>query len=793
MLKEKDFVRTGLKPFPTDNIKFPISPLLPLRDIVLFPKMVVPLYVLRQKSTIAIEKAYEGNKKIIAITQKDMNKENPKEADLYHYGTVGEVLQLLRIPDGSIKVLIEGNYRIELLEFIASNKYYQGKYRKINEQFSMNKDLEVLMRSVIRQFETYIELNPKIPSEIRVALFNVFDPLFITDTISANLMIRIEEKQKLLEIFDVKERLILLMGILDKENEILAMEQQLMEKVKHQIGKTQKEYFLNEQLKVIEQELGINESEDSEITDFSIKIKKVKMSKEAEDKAHKELSRFEKMAALSPEATVSRTYLEWFTELPWAKQTKDKIDLEKAEKILNEDHYGLEEVKERILEHLAVNRMVKNIKGPILCFVGPPGVGKTSLAKSIARALGRRFVRVSLGGVRDEAEIRGHRRTYIGALPGKIVLGMRKAGTINPVFLMDEVDKMSADFHGDPASALLEVLDPEQNKGFVDHYLEVEYDLSKVMFITTANTFDGIPYPLLDRMEVITIEGYTEDDKIQIAQQFLVPKQLKSHGLKKSNLVFKEEALKLIINGYTKESGVRNLEKQIQKICRKVVRIFVASKNKIKKEVIDEKKVQEYLGYIKYKDMEVISKNEIGVVNGLAWTEVGGELLSTETTVMKGRGNLLLTGKLGEVMQESAKAALSYIRSRYKDFNISPNFYKNYDIHIHIPEGAIPKDGPSAGITMATSMISALSKRPVKNGVAMTGEITLRGKILKIGGLKEKILAAKRNNIHIVLIPSDNKDELESLSPKLKEDMRIVLVNNMEDVLKFVFNKHAKR
>jgi len=786
MLKEKESSNTI-------NLKPNILPLLPLRDIVLFPKMIVPLYVMRQKSISAIEKAYEGNKKIIAVTQKDMNKENPKEDDLYHYGTVGEVLQLLRIPDGSIKVLLEGNYRIELLKFIAFNKFFQGRYRKISEQFSMNKDLEALMRSVIRQFETYIDLNPKVQNEIRVAIYNVYDPLFITDIIAANIMIRIEEKQKLLETFDVKERLILLMGILDKENEILKMEQQIMEKVKQQIGKTQKEYFLNEQLKVIEQELGINESEDTEITEFSIKIKKVKMSKEAEDKAYKELGRFEKMAALSPEATVSRTYLEWLTELPWSKQTKDKIDLEKAEKILNDDHYGLEEVKERILEHLAVNRMVRNIKGPILCFVGPPGVGKTSLAKSIARALGRRFVRVSLGGVRDEAEIRGHRRTYIGALPGKIIQGMRKAGSINPVFLMDEVDKMSTDFRGDPASALLEVLDPEQNKGFMDHYLEIEYDLSKVMFITTANTFDGIPYSLLDRMEVISIAGYTEDDKIHIAQQFLIPKQLKLHGLKKSNLVFAEEALKLIINGYTKEAGVRNLEKQIQKICRKVVRKFVASKNKIKKEVIDEKKIQEYLGHIKYKDMEVISKNEIGVVNGLAWTEVGGELLPTETTVMKGKGTLLLTGKLGEVMQESAKAALSYIRSRYKDYNIPSNFYKNYDIHIHIPEGAISKDGPSAGITMATSMISALSKRPVKKSIAMTGEITLRGKILKIGGLKEKILAAKRNNIHTIIIPSENKDELESFSSKLKENIKIIMVDSMDDVLRHVFYRRQKR
>jgi ATP-dependent Lon protease len=649
---------------------------------------------------------------------------------------------------------------------------------------------EALKRTMLKQFEIYVHLSERIPEDIFFTIKAIEDPAALVDAVANYISLQMKDKQRILEEMNIEKRFVMINQLLSSENELLQLENQIISQVKTRIGKNQKEFYLNEQLKVIEKELGIGCEEDIELKSLDDKIRKIPLSKESQDKVESELLRLSKMSPLSPEATVSRTYIEWLISLPWGKKTKDKLDLDRAQRILDKGHYGLTKIKERILEYLAVHQLVKNPKGPILCFVGPPGVGKTSLARSIALTLARKFVRVSLGGIHDEAEIRGHRRTYIGSLPGKIILSMKKAGSLNPVFLLDEVDKMSYDFRGDPSAALLEVLDPEQNCAFNDHYLDVDFDLSSVLFITTANVAEDIPPTLLDRMEILPLPGYTADEKIEIASQFLIPRQIKEHGLHKRNIEFPRDSIAHIVNEYTREAGVRNLEREIAKTCRKIAKEMVRKKKKWN-ETITRDKVRELLGPVRYQRLPVHAVGEIGVATGLAWTEMGGELLPTETSVVKGKGSLTLTGQLGEIMQESAKAALTYIRSRCNKFKISPNFYNNVDIHIHIPEGAIPKDGPSAGVTMATSLLSALSKRPVRQDIAMTGEITLRGKVLKIGGVKEKILAAHRANIRTVILPWENKDEVEELPATVREEMKFLLVNNLDEVLDIALQKKS--
>lgn len=773
-----------------DRDETAIFPVMPLKEIVVFPGNITPLYVVRQKSLAALEETLNRDKQIFLAAQKNPDVENPSADDIYHTGTVAEILQVLRVPDGSAKILAQGQYVGRIVDLLKNEKFLQALIVRVPTHYRPSKHLEALMRTTLRQFESYAKLSDKIPDDLWLSIKNIDNPASLANAIANYTALKTKDKQTLLETALVEKKFLLLTHLLDAENELLELENKILSQVKSQIGKSQKEYYLSEQLKAIEKELGIASEEDIEFEELAERIEKGKLSKEARAKAQKEVARLSKMAPLSPEATVSRTYLEWLTDLPWGKHTKDHLDLDRAQRILDEDHYGLEKIKERIIEYLAVHKLVKSMKGPILCFVGPPGVGKTSLARSIARTLGRRFVRVSLGGVRDEAEIRGHRRTYIGALPGKIIQCIKKAGSINPVFLMDEIDKMSVDFRGDPSAALLEVLDPEQNKAFNDHYLEVDFDLSEVLFITTANTTGGIPPALIDRMEVLRLPGYTQDEKLEIATQFLIPKQLKSHGLTKRNITFTTKALELIITGYTREAGVRNLEREIASIFRKVAKRMV-HQNRKWLEKINAEKVREYLGPIRHKDLELHRASEIGVATGLAWTDVGGEILPTETTIMKGKGNLVLTGKLGEVMQESAKTALSYIRSRTAKLKINENFYKTTDIHIHIPEGAIAKDGPSAGVTMATSMVSALSNCPVRQDIAMTGEITLRGKVLKIGGLKEKILAAHRANIRTIIIPKENRDDLEEISDKIRQDIKFILVENLDEVIDASLVKRA--
>lgn len=763
-----------------------LIPAIPLKDIVVFPNCITPLFVMRPKSLAALEDAVASDKRLFLVTQKSVDVESPAPDDLYEYGTVAEVLQVLRMPDGAAKVLVEGQFTARALGFEPSDRALQALVLRQEVRSTDSKNRDALVRLVLNQFETYVKLVEKIPDELLLSVRNYEDPVQIASTISHYAQFKTRDKQQLLEQFDLDKKLLLLSQLLSQENELLELENKIMSQVKSQIGKSQKEYFLNEQLKVIEKELGLNSDEDVEIEELAEKIEKSKMSDEAREKATRELNRLAKMAPLSPEATVSRTYIEWLLDLPWGKYTKDKKDLDAAQAVLDADHYGLTKVKDRIVEFLAVHQLTKHkAKGPILCLVGPPGVGKTSLARSVAQALGRKFVRISLGGVRDEAEIRGHRRTYIGSLPGKIIQAMKKAGSQNPLFLLDEIDKMASDFRGDPAAALLEVLDPEQNKSFNDHYLEVDYDLSDVFFLTTANTTAGIPAPLLDRMELIRIPGYTEDEKLEIAERYLVPKQVKANGLSARHVEFTREAIKTVINSYTREAGVRNLEREIATVCRRVAKDLVRSRKtrSAAKVLVTPEKVRELLGPIRFKDIEINREPEVGVATGLAWTEVGGELLPAEVTVMKGRGNLVLTGKLGEVMQESAKAALSYIRSRSDRLKIPADFYKNFDIHVHVPEGAIPKDGPSAGVTMTTSMVSALTNRPVRQDVAMTGEITLRGKVLKIGGLKEKVLAAHRAHIRNVIIPQDNVDDLEDISKSVRDEMNFIAVENVDQVL----------
>ncbi len=755
-------------------------PMMPVRDLVIFPYMMTPFVVGRESSIRALEDALAGDKKIFLATQHDPSIDDPKPAEIFQVGTIANIMQSVKLPDGNIKVLVEGGERGRIVKVSTDEGYFRVTVKTANFRTVTTPSLEQLVQRVTALFEQYVKLSQSLNYETMIAAVKVEEIGKFTDTVAANLNVSIEEKQELLEIFDPVDRLTRLADILDIEIEKLNVDRTIQGRVKRQMERAQREYYLNEKIKAIQKELGRNEK--SEIDELKKKIETSGMTKDARDKADQELKRLEMMPPMSAESTVSRNYLDWLLAVPWKKKTREIRDLRHAEKILEEDHYGLEKIKERILEFLAVRQLVKNPRGSILCFVGPPGVGKTSLGRSIARATGRKFVRLSLGGVRDEAEIRGHRRTYIGALPGQIIQMMKKAGTVNPIFLLDEVEKMSMDFRGDPSAALLEVLDPEQNYMFMDHYLDVEYDLSKVVFITTANVTHTIPQPLQDRMEILRLSGYMEPEKLEIAKRFLVRKQLEAAGLKSENLTFTDDALVSVIRGYTREAGVRNLEREIANICRKVAR-RVVQEGKAFQVTVGPDDVQEYLGVIKYRDTKSEEKNEVGLATGLAWTEVGGQILNIEATVMQGKGKLLLTGKLGDVMQESGQAAMSYVRSRTAQLGLPADFYRNMDIHIHIPEGAIPKDGPSAGITLATAVVSALTKIPIRRGIAMTGEITLRGKVLPIGGVKEKLLAAHRAGSRTVILPRDNEKDLSEIPANIQQELAIKLVENMDEVL----------
>ena len=758
-------------------------PLLPLRDIIVFPHMVVPLFVGRQRSIKALEEATQKQSLIFLSSQKDAKTNEPAEDDIYKIGTLGSVVQMLKLPDGTVKVLIEGKKRAKVARFVANPDFFMVEVEDAPELVERNTEIDALVREVHTTFENYVKLKKKIPPEMVMSVSSIDDPARLADTIVAHLGIKLEDRQSLLESFNAAERLEKVLGHMRAEIEILEVERRIRSRVKKQMERSQKEYYLNEQMRAIQKELGEKDEFKNEIQEIEDKLKQKKLSAEAKDKVEKELKKLKMMSPMSAEATVVRNYIDWIVSLPWNECTDDKLDINEAERVLEEDHYGLEKVKERILEYLAVQSLVGKIKGPILCLVGPPGVGKTSLGRSIARSTGRKFIRVSLGGVRDEAEIRGHRRTYIGAMPGKIIQSMKKAGSSNPVFLMDEIDKMSTDFRGDPSSALLEVLDPEQNTSFNDHYLDLDFDLSKVMFITTANSLDRIPRPLQDRMEIIRIAGYTELEKLSIAKKYLLEKQKEANGLTSENLAFTDNALLGVIRHYTKEAGVRNLEREIAAICRKVA-VEVVRKDRNAKIQVGTKGLNKYLGPNKYRYGKAETEVKIGVTTGLAWTEMGGELLSTEVTIMPGKGQLIITGKLGDVMQESARAAMSYVRSRAVELGLDKDFYQNVDVHIHVPEGAIPKDGPSAGITMATSLVSALLKIPVHNDLAMTGEITLRGTVLPIGGLKEKILAAHRAGIKKVLIPSENEKDIEEIPAVVLKAVELELVSHVDQVLK---------
>lgn len=763
-------------------------PLLPLRELVIFPNMVIPLFVGREQSINALEEAISLKSYIFIATQKDPGVEKPKLEDVYSIGTIAKIVQIYKLPDDTLKILVEGLGRAKIKNTEKFKNFLKVKVEKIKIKNSKNLKIEALMRLTISRFEQYLELNNKLPSEMMLSIKNIEKPDKLADVIASNLILKVKEKQNLLETVNPLERLEKLIVILKKEINILELEKKIQERVEVNLENFQKDYYLKEQLKEIRKELGDTEKNISEADEFQEKILSLKLIKEVEEKCIKEAKRLEKIPFLSAESGVIINYLEWIISLPWNKKTKEKLNIKLVKKVLDEDHYGLSDIKERILEYLAVKKLSNKQIGTILCLIGPPGVGKTSLAKSIARAMGRKFVRTSLGGVRDEAEIRGHRKTYIGSMPGRIIQGIVNAKTRNPVYLLDEIDKMSIDFRGDPASALLEVLDPEQNNTFSDHYLEVPFDLSEVMFITTANNEDEIPYSLRDRMEIINIPGYTEFEKLQIAQLFLIPKQLKNHGFNKSDIEISEKATKKIIKEYTREAGVRGLEKEVASILRKVALNMVYSKEK-KRTRITLKNLENYLGIPKYKIGKIEKEDEIGLATGLAWTEIGGEVLSVETIVMPGKGKLTLTGQLGEVMQESGKAALTYARSRAAEFKIDNKFYENCDIHVHIPEGAIPKDGPSAGITMATSLISSLTEIPIRKDVAMTGEITLRGKVLPVGGLKEKILAAYQSGIKTVIIPQDNIKNLEDLPNDIKKRLKFVMVDNLDEVLKIALTR----
>ncbi len=767
-----------------------LKPLLPLRDIVIFPSMVVPLFVGREKSIKALQEVMKNDKSIVLVTQKNSEIDDPSGRDLYQYGCLSKILQLLKLPDGTVKVLVEGEKRIKILKHNETSNTYLNCEVEIVEDQNVTKELEPLATGLIKKFDRLQVLTKKDLNDGLSNLKNLKDPIQIANNISSNLNIQIFEKQELLEILDLKKRLEKIHQLIEKETSVLSVEKKIRGRVKNQMEKTQREYYLNEQLKAIQKELGeIDEGKD-ELTSLTKAISDAKMPKLAKEKCLSELKKLKSMSPMSAEATVVRNYLDWMTELPWSNKSKIKTDLTNAQKILDEDHYGLEKVKERIIEFLAVQKRIQKMKGPILCLVGPPGVGKTSLGKSIAKATNRKFIRISLGGIRDEAEIRGHRRTYIGSLPGKIIQMMKKAGTKNPLFLLDEIDKVGNDYRGDPSSALLEALDPEQNKEFNDHYLEVDYDLSDVMFVTTANTLNILP-PLLDRMEVIRLSGYTEDEKVNISQKYLIPNQSKNNGLKKEEWNINEEINRKIIRHYTRESGVRNLEREISKIARKLVK-KIDNNEKINNP-LNEKDLKNLLGVEKFNYGEIEEENRIGVVTGLAWTEVGGEILKIESAVMPGKGKMQITGKLGDVMQESVKAAKSYIRSKSLDYGIIPPIFDKKDFHIHVPEGATPKDGPSAGIGMVTSIISAITETPVNKNVAMTGEITLRGLVLPIGGLKEKLLAAHRAGIKKVLIPMENKKDLIEVPKTVLDSVEIIPVKNVDEVLKVALTKPLKR
>ncbi len=767
-----------------------LKPLLPLRDIVIFPSMVVPLFVGREKSIKALQEVMKSDKSIVLVTQKNSEVDDPSGKDLYQYGCLSKVLQLLKLPDGTVKVLVEGEKRVKITKHNEDANDFLTCEIEIAEDKIDGKDLDQLALGLIKKFEKLQVLNKKELSDSSINLKNLKNPTQIANNISSNLNIQIFEKQELLEIVDLKKRLEKIHQLIEKETSVLSVEKKIRGRVKNQMEKTQREYYLNEQLKAIQKELGeIDEGKD-ELTSLSKSISEAKMPKHAKEKCLSELKKLKSMSPMSAEATVVRNYLDWMTELPWSNKSKINSDLNNAQKILDEDHYGLEKVKERIIEFLAVQKRIQKMKGPILCLVGPPGVGKTSLGKSIAKATNRKFIRISLGGIRDEAEIRGHRRTYIGSLPGKIIQMMKKAGTKNPLFLLDEIDKVGNDYRGDPSSALLEALDPEQNKEFNDHYLEVDYDLSDVMFVTTANTLNILP-PLLDRMEVIRLSGYTEDEKVNISQKYLIPNQSKNNGLKKEEWNIDENINRKIIRHYTRESGVRNLEREISKIARKLVK-KIDNKEKVNNPT-NEKDLKDLLGVQKFNYGEIEEENRVGVVTGLAWTEVGGEILKIESAIMPGKGKMQITGKLGDVMQESVKAAKSYIRSKSLDFGIIPPVFDKKDFHIHVPEGATPKDGPSAGVGMVTSIISAITEIPVNKDVAMTGEITLRGLVLPIGGLKEKLLAAHRAGIKKVLIPIENKKDLIEVPKTVLESVEIIPVKNVEEVLKVALTKPLKR
>jgi ATP-dependent Lon protease len=756
-------------------------PVLPLRDVVVYPHMVIPLFVGRDKSIKALEAAMEQDKEILLVAQKSASDDDPTEEDIYRIGTLSTILQLLKLPDGTVKVLVEGGQRAKIVNFIDNDQFFTAQVSVLEAEAIDEREAEALSRSVLNQFDQYVKLNKKVPPEVLTSLAGIDDPNRLLDTIAAHMALKIDEKQHILAITDLRERFEHLLTMMESELDLLQVEKRIRGRVKKQMEKSQREYYLNEQMKAIQKELGDLDEAPNEMEELEQKIEKAGMSKEANTKATAELNKLKMMSPMSAEATVVRNYIDWLVQVPWKKKTKLRHDLALAEKVLDEDHYGLEKVKERILEYLAVQQRVKKLKGPILCLVGPPGVGKTSLGKSIARATNRKFIRMALGGVRDEAEIRGHRRTYIGSMPGKIVQNLAKVETRNPLFLLDEIDKMASDFRGDPASAMLEVLDPEQNHTFNDHYLEVDYDLSDVMFIATANSMN-IPGPLLDRMEVIRIAGYTEDEKLNIAQRYLVSKEIKANGLRDDEIIIKDEALLDIVRYYTREAGVRGLQRDIAKICRKVVKQLVSDESCTQINVGSDN-LQDFLGVRRFRYGLAEELDQVGQVTGLAWTEVGGELLSIETVVVAGKGKHTVTGQLGDVMKESIQAAMSVVRSRAAALGIRPDFYENKDIHVHVPEGAIPKDGPSAGVGMCTALVSVLTGIPVRADVAMTGEITLRGEVLPIGGLKEKLLAAHRGGIKTVIIPEENRRNLEEVPDNIKANLDIHPVKWIDEVL----------
>ncbi len=774
-----------------EDIKDNVVPLLPIRGITIFPHMVLHFDVGRPKSILALEDAMVKNQTIFLITQVDHKVENPTLEDIYRIGTVSKIKQILKLPGDTIRVLVEGLYRAEIDQIISEEPFFECSVKMHSEiEVGMTAEVEALMRQAISTFEEYTKLNNTIPDEILLTVVDIDEPGKLGDVITSYLILKQENRQELLEAVNPIDRLKKLLEIMAREIDILKIERKIGMKVKRKIDKMQKEYYLREQLKVIQDELGDRDGIQAEVEEYKKKIDKLKPPKEVKDKALYELSRLEKLGTNSPESGVIRTYIDWVVNLPWTKETKDIEDLDKVKEVLENEHYGLEDVKERILEYLAVRKLNKTMRGPILCLVGPPGVGKTSIAKSIANAMNRKFVRMSLGGIRDEAEIRGHRKTYIGAIPGRIIYSMKQAASKNPVFLMDEIDKMSSDFKGDPADALLEVLDSEQNNNFRDHYLELPFDLSKVLFITTANTLETIPRPLMDRMEIIDVSGYTDEEKVQICSRHLIQRQLKENGLIENNLSISEKAIKDIINLYTRESGVRNLERRVGAICRKAA--VEVAKDKNKKIKITQQNLQKYLGAPRYKFEEKSNKDQIGVVMGLAWTAYGGDTLAIEVMPMPGSGKLELTGHLGDVMKESARAGYSYVRALAAQFNIDPDFYKVTDIHVHVPEGAVPKDGPSAGVTLITAMVSALSKKPVRSDIAMTGEITLTGRILPIGGVKEKSLAAYRAGIRIVILPAENKNDIEKIPENIKKKINFIFADKVEEVLDIALKGEIK-